>query len=436
MPQLPFRRESDEAPKTAMGRTLYTLDDGDGIGIIDAVSQALEQLETEEAVEAARIGDGINSENFASRQSIGPQSDVYGGSPDADPGPDVSHELMTARQVELALSANKSAQRAASGEATQTDFPPAEYLPADGESSKIDGGPKQPLPLGLRRRRRAPPGNSTENKGPTGVALFGTEAMVPFSKGISNYFATVGSTQEKRVVALSAWGISVIGLLVCLVFVTKDFVSSKNEAMVAVQYSLEEEVRLPTMFLCSTQMTMPFAWDQAKSGSNFLGRPTTWVESMRMPGTDSTIISYPQTQSHENIEAVTIDRFGAECTSQSLKSADAVAFNAAILDQPRCFHCVKVKSDPPVMISRKLANAKAGGDFTDATLVVKVAHMKIVDECRRARAGISLSTKEVLIGLILEHAMELEKREVVDFSGVDPSERNPHFGNEEEYRCV
>jgi hypothetical protein len=420
MPWRDGQDAGDVEPKTRFARTLYDIDDGDGIGIIEAVSQALEQLETEEALEEARMNDEVGGNYQSPRQTKGQESHVYDDADEADVCQTATQGLMTARQVELALSPHKSAPVATNvGEATEstTDRTPLSNTSCEG----VDVGPRQRLRFGSRRRWQAQSTASLGGNVPMGVAIFGTKATVPFSKGITNYFATVGSTQEKRLTAVCAWGVTVIGLLICLVFVTKDFISSKNQAMVAVQYKLEPVVQLPYVYLCNTQMSFPFFWQR---NSGFKGEPTTWVKAFKMPGKQQVEVKFPATHQHSNIEAVTIDRFGMPCSNASLQLADASVYNFAILSQPRCFHCVWVKSSPPISIRKSDLNENTKAGYTgDAAFSIQISSNLIVEACRKARGSFESKPREAAREMILEHLGELQERQILDLSGVSATER-------------
>lgn len=199
---------SRNAMKTALGRELHELDVGDGIGMVDAVSRALEQLEAVEAVEMAytAMEDGGESDDFGERDHIG-----CGTNDDADAGPQACPDLMTTEQVRNAASQTHRSGAARDGEQIEMSSTP-DILDAE-SNHNVNLGPRQRMRLGLRRRKKRPPPEDRESE-TEGVALYGTKGTVPFSKSIANYFKTVGSTQEKRVTALTAWGVSVIGLIV------------------------------------------------------------------------------------------------------------------------------------------------------------------------------------------------------------------------------
>lgn len=399
-----------------MGRELQGLHVGDGIGILDVVSRALEQLEADEAVEMAytAVDDEVDSDHFDD-----PNNPEYSRNDDVDAGPLASSDLMTAEQVHNAASSTRRSGAAVNGE--QIEMSSAQEAFGSEAHQNVDLGPRQRKRLGLRRRKTDLPAGNPAQSEAEGMALYGTKATVPFSNSIANYFKTVGSTHEKRITALTAWGVSVIGLIVCLVFVTKDFISSKSEAMVAVRFSIEDVVQLPELFICSTQRAFPVAWKHG--GSEKLGDyglPTQWVEILKMPGNDTEYIRYPDTHSHPNIESVVVDRFGNSCENRSFHLADAKRFHDAYSDVPHCFPCVKIKSDPAVPVTRALVNRHLE-DSEKSSLSIQVAQSRTVDACGSPRAGLLLSVKVDLMKMVVARAAELQRLGVVDFNGEDPT---------------
>lgn len=416
---------SNDTPATSLGRELYSLDTGDGIGIIDAVSRALEQLEADEAVEMAytTMDEGGEGENFG-----GPANPDYDDSGEhVDAGPLASNGLMTAEEVNMALASSSAQPSRAPLDGEQIEISPMPDILEVENNFNLDLGPRQRRRLGQRRRKQSRSAQDSEQPG-SGVALYGGKGTVPFSKRIANYFATVGSTQEKRVIALAAWGVSVVGLLVCLVFVTKDFVSSKSEAMVAVRYLQEDFITLPSLYICTTQLAFPTSANTASRNQvGSYGAPMQWVELLREPGGDSQYFKYPDTLTHPNVESVVIDRYGEDCTNVSLVLADAARFYYAYASVPRCFPCFKIKSDPPMVMSRALASEHYG-DMEKTSLSVQVATSRTLHACRNSRVGLPGSVGEQLVTMILQRKDELERLGVLDFSGQDPTEKRTFPG--------
>lgn len=113
---------------------------------------------------------------------------------------------------------------------------------------------------GIRMRRQGVQGQKkSDSEGTTQVpGIFGTTTK-PGRFSLGNYLHSVGSTKEKRIVALSAWVLSTAGLIVALCFVTKDFLESKRELSSAVRYSSSESLELPNLFFCNVDVSFqPF----------------------------------------------------------------------------------------------------------------------------------------------------------------------------------
>jgi hypothetical protein len=416
---------TDGKRQTSFGRQLHGLEDGDAIGIIDAVSQMLETLETAEAADNAEleIESDVRASSFQTPVGGAARDGGADSTTAADAGPASKQALVAADDVDLAPS-HVSGTVAAGGEGMEGEVGADATHP-----SAADSGPRQRPRLALRPKKRTQRVSQCARASPTGAALFGTKADVPFTQGISNYFSAVGSTQEKRVTALSAWALSVVGLLICLVFVTRDFFSSRKAAMIAVRYELANEVVLPEAYLCNRQWTIPMFWRQA--GGGHIGDPTVWIHEVKQPGNRSQAVRYPLTHEHPNIAAVTIDAYGRQCSDASLQLADAAAFYQSILGLPRCFHCVHVKDRPPVRIRRADAAVSRGGIDKNA-LSLQMSASSAVEACRKSIGSLEFTTLAALRSLVLRHAGALQERKILDFSAKDPFARDA-FG---EFQCV
>lgn len=395
--------------RTALGRKLGRLDGSDAIGILDILSNTLEALETTEA-----------AENAHQLRHEGNEDDVFGYE---DPGqvPDFSG-LATATEVRKTLSAARSGRP--SGHPTIRIASIAVPLREIESNNQSENGPhslKEKLRLRSRKtkQREAAFNHAGGNSNSTG-GMFGVRQRSPIPKSVKNYFATVGSTKEKRLIALSAWVITVVGLIVCLMFVTKDFLSSKSESMIAVHFVSTPKLDLPEVFLCKPQQAMPMFWETEEG---FFGEPSFWVDSVTTPGNDSTITKtrYPETHLLGNLESVIVDQYGIECTDPGLQLANATRYFNGITQPLKCFPCVHFKRDPVTSIEE---HARGKRQF----LALEVANDIAVQTCRRTRYGMEGTAKHALIELILTHSDALQSRGILDFSGIKPQERDG-FGN-------
>lgn len=390
----------DEAKnrRTALERKLDRLENSDAIGMLDILSNTLEALETAEAAESARRLRHVGEDDFFVSETPANFESEF-----ADPGeePDYS-KLATATEVQNAITGVRSGHNA------------SKHVSRVDNESLATSPLKERLGLRSRKQKKSVKGAEDDSKDIPG-GLFGVKQKYPLPESVRRYFASVGSTQEKRIIALTAWGITIVGLIVSLMFVTKDFLDSRAEAMIAVHYVSTPDVVLPDLYLCKPQQTMPMFWDKNDS---FRGEPTFWVNSITTPGNKSVSIKYPKTHGDENfVEPLTVDRYGNKCTDPGLQLANATRYFEGISKTLKCFPCVHIKR------KRQTAVHKHSGAEREF-LGVEIASNLIVETCRRTRFGLEGVAKAALIELVLEHAEELQKRGILDFSGIDTQKRD------------
>jgi hypothetical protein len=402
-----FRKAKEDKPQplrdiktkqtTQLQRSFDILDQSDAIGVIDAIVEAIQRVERFETAERQRriICMSVDEKTiplkmFHSDQPAEIDTTVLRG--------------MTTQEVENAIYHTKELV--------------LDILNTEGKDvrTSIHASPSRSSRTGKKRE------NAADKTKPDAYGLFGSKAKIPFVSGLHNYIASVGSTQEKRIIALTAWAISVFGLIIALVFVTRDFLASRENAMTAVTYTTSSTVELPDLYLCNRHSPFPPFINQPNKV--YAGEPTMWLPTVRLPGADSVRRSHPDPVIQNNIEVRKVNVFGKSCTGNETEVADPERFEAHIGNAPDCFFCFYVKNSPAIEIRRSL-----GGDSTDALgfddmtkgLTVQVRYSGIVSACRNSRLGLKPSDRKLFASLITEHASQLQRRDIVDFGGVMPT---------------
>jgi hypothetical protein len=375
-------------------RALGDLDAGDAIGVIDVIASAIQRLEREEAIEKEQDSLHLSNDVEVLQETLGKGEQL----PHND---DMLNNMKaTAKEDETYIYATQS-----DGSGLQVARAAEDSVPVSSKS--------------LRRRRKPILGKKSAEV----TGIFGSTASVPFVSRFHNYAATVGSTQEKRVIAMTACAISIVGLFVALGFVTRDFLASKASAMTTVTYTASNKIELPDMYLCNRYSPIPPFPNQPSD--QYPGEPLMWLPMIRLPGNASKATDHPNPVVYRNVDVKSVNSFGKTCTGNTAEEADPEAFEKYIGVEPECFFCFYIRNSPPIFIERAPSDLIAGdlGHTTNAnrSLTVQLAHNGIVAACRNSRMGLAENMLTTLSGLITTHSAELQRRGILDFSNVLPT---------------
>lgn len=402
---------------TGFGRLLIELSTGDAIGMLQAVDQAIQHLDNVEFIEETQQ-QATQSEKIVGTANEGKMSAPYQyvSEDEADAGPG----LRTNQDIVAALSSEKpTAPKSRDISCVSENLSP--------ETSAPDMGPRKRVvvkrAVHARVRRKKRDGAEEELQDSSGGGIFGSNQGPPVGAGLSKYFAAVGSTHEKRVVALSAWMLTIIGLLFCLVFVTKDFLQSKKDATTALSLEPQESLDIPNTYICSTQIAFPAF--QHYPGKQYPGNPFLWLSALRMPGNRSIQVLYPTTQYHENIDFVTIDMYGDKCKSTATTYADSESIWKTTSVPPKCFNCILVKSSPPIRILRSdvhdKVNISASEAAVETSFEIEVSQSILIEACRGTKSGMATYPLLALRNMVLPQAGALRQRGTLDFGEGNPT---------------
>lgn len=386
---------------------------GDGIGLNEIIQRSLERIQAVEnnAFRHIDLDTDANHALGIAGQSSSTANTKPVGAGIADRGP---YTNVQDGSSENHRTTNQSIRRVSVPETQYAGtFPPPQ-----GEARHLDDGSIDEKPITSE-------GNLPDTVQTFQSGLYGTEAVAPFSQGLSKYFATVGSTREKRLVAISAWIITIVVLFVCLVLVTKDFINSNKEGTISLSHVLEDSLDIPDTYICAQEVSFPnFAQLPTPA---FPGTPYFWVSSVKVPGIASPTKYYPETLAHPNVELVNVDKFGKPCNASGLTYADAESFWNSEKASPLCFNCILVKSRPSISILRSELARRSDLALEDAAVAssfaIEVSQNSILQSCKASRGGLQLYTLHGLRDLIIKHLDGLQSRGIVDFGSEKPRSR-------------
>ncbi len=249
--------------------------------------------------------------------------------------------------------------------------------------------------------------------------MFGTARAPTWSLGV--YFRSVGSTREKRAIAMTAWTVCALSLLVALVFISHDFVASRNSVSKAVRYQGVPSLQLPDIQICNIDTSFPpFTYLPNK---DFVGQPTTWIDTILYPGKGMRVVKYPDTHNSSiatQVKVLALDQYGAECKAQ--EKADPITFFLEMQNPPACFYCMYIKRSPAIVIESSSGTLIHQDSEAGNSLVLRLSRSRLLEKCRLSFAPPSPNEKRAFRALIERHAEELEKRGTLDFGGLNVSD--------------
>ncbi len=254
-----------------------------------------------------------------------------------------------------------------------------------------------------------------EEEEATQEGSFGTRRSGTWNIGV--YIRSLGSTKEKRLVAVIAWLVCVISMMVGLVIIASQYAESRNSKSRAIQYTVASVLSLPNILACNTHSSFPPF--PSLPNKHFQGTPTSWIDTVLMPGEDGEVIKYPHTHNIKQISLVSIDRRGSRCKPLGL--ADPVAFNNEARYPPRCFYCWAIARKPPIILKKKYGTMQQRTKYVNS-LIIRFSRSRLLEKCRLAFATPSPDEKRVFAAIIIKHAAQLEKRGTLDFAGFNASD--------------
>lgn len=244
---------------------------------------------------------------------------------------------------------------------------------------------------------------------------FSTQGSSTWNIGV--LIRSLGSTKEKRIVAVIAWLICVISMLVGLVIIAMQYSESRNSKSRAIHYTIASELSLPTVMACNTYSSFPPFLDLPNK--KYHGLPTSWIDKVLLPGHKGKVIQYPQTHEMKQISLITIDRRGRKCKPLGL--ADPVTFNIEARHPPRCFYCWTFSRSPPIIVKRKYGTVQQRTKYVNS-LMIRFSRSRLLEKCRMIFSTPSPDEKRVFLSILRPHLEELEKRGILDFGGLNASD--------------
>lgn len=381
--------------ETALEKSFREYTNEETTGILNAISEAMEELET--ARQAMNFISADEEEEEFAGGDVDPTNFQEGSLAQVED----NGNLMTTEEVALALRREETSR---SGK---------EYQAGPGSETTKKGMLRSRLKLTSKAQKK-----KEKNEHDMEVGIFGTTAK-PGKWSLSNYLQSVASTREKRVIAVSAWLLALIGLIVSLAFVTKDFIESKNEMASTVRFFQSETMNMPPLWICTMDTSLPNFGKNL--GKQFPGQPLLWIDFFK--GSRSLLnITYPYTHEMPQLGTVHVNALGQPCSPPTVMNPSIFEEENKIA--PNCFHCFSLDGTPRIEFERSHHEDEhdhEAGTASKMHATIRMARHSVFSKCRMSQMGLSRDAFAFFTGQIKTHHQELKARGILDFGVFDPT---------------
>lgn len=361
-------------------------------GVLNALEETMQELETKKQAMDFNSGEGEDEDFQATgEQAVNLHTETTAIANDGRP-------LVTAEDVALAL------RREDTGHSVK--------------ENQSASGPVLKKGLRSRFRRKSKSQKKKDKDEKEKVAgIFGTTSK-PSKWSLSHYLQSVASTREKRVIAVSAWFLALVGLIVSLVLVTKDFIDSRKEMASTVRYVEADKLEMPSLWLCTMDTEIPHFVEQPSD--EYPGQPLFWIDFFR--GSQSLAnVTYPKTKDLSQLDALSVNVLGQRCEARKVMSPDS--FENENMVVPSCFQCFSISRRPAVEFERDSEAKDKGptnrGDYGKHAMF-RLSRHSFPSKCRTSQYGLSRDAFTFFKRQIKEHHVQLKERGILDFGVFDP----------------
>lgn len=365
----------------------------EAIGVLNAIEETMEELEIK------RQAMDFNSAE-AEDETFEAASEQPGNFPTtAQEGNHEGGPLLTAEEVAHALRREETGRSQKEGQ-----NPAAHLVSRKGLRARFQRSKKQK--------------KKEEQEQEDVVGIFGTTTKPP-KWSLSYYLQSVASTREKRVVAVSAWILALVGLIISLVFVTKDFIDSRQEMASTVRYIEDDKLEMPSLWLCTMDTALPHFVELPSK--EYPGQPLFWIDFFR--GSNSLAnVTYPQTKELPQLETGAVNILGQRCGDREVMSPEV--FENENMVAPSCFQCFRISRNPAIVFDKE-SEVKRNEEMDDGYskhATFRVSRHSFPSKCRTSQYGLSRDAFSFFKQQIKEYHVDLKERGILDFGVFDPKD--------------
>lgn len=379
--------------ETRLAKAFNGYSNNDSIVVLNAIEETMQELETKK-----QALDFVSSEDENEAfQAAGEQLENFETETTADSIP--GRHLVTTEEVTNALRRVETGQSVREG--------PIQVVP-------------EIVKKGLRSRfhRKSKAKRRKDKRDEEKVAgIFGTTTRPP-KWSLSHYLQSVASTREKRVVALSAWVLALIGLIISLVLVTKDFINSRKEMASTIRFVESNILELPSIWLCTMDTSLPHFVEQP-SGL-YRGQPFLWIDFFRGSRANANV-TYPNTMELPQLDVITVNILGQRCKAQEVMNPEVYENENKMA--PKCFQCFSISRRPAIEFENVHENIEdkhrtTTGDYTKHA-TFRISRHSFSSKCRTSQFGLSRDIFGFFKSQIKEHHAGLKEEGILDYGIFD-----------------
>lgn len=248
---------------------------------------------------------------------------------------------------------------------------------------------------------------STESEEREG--LFGTSGGG--SEGPLHKFLNSECTStRKKLVALISWGLACFGLLIALIYLTRDFASSQRVAARTIQYIPSHTLNFPKLWFCTAHTGLPPFTEIVPP---YKGAPLTWIDFLK--GSNANLnITYPETMKISQYAHEVINVQGNACNAST--KMDPEMYYEENSKSPSCFHCMALVRNPAIGLSEVSDQGRS------SRLSVRLSKQAFLSRCRTSQSRLTEGLLHFFRAEMKNNSLELQQANILDFSGFDASD--------------
>lgn len=243
--------------------------------------------------------------------------------------------------------------------------------------------------------------------------LFGTSGGG--SEGPLHKFLNSESiSTRKKLIALVSWGLACFGLLISLIFLTRDFASSQRDAARAIQYIPSSTLHFPKLWFCAADTGLP---PFSELTSPYKGAPLVWIDFLK--GSNANLnITYPETMKLSQYTQEMINVQGKPCNAST--KMDPEIYYEENSKGPSCFHCMTLAQNPALGLNRESNEGSLSPP--SSRLSVRLSKQAFLSRCRTSQSGLPRGLLLFFRTEMKQNLLALEQAEILDFSGVNATD--------------
>lgn len=243
-----------------------------------------------------------------------------------------------------------------------------------------------------------------EREGLFGTSIGGSEGP------LYRFLSSESTSTKKKFVALISWGLACIGLLIALIFLTRDFVSSQRGAARTIQYVPSSTLDIPKLWFCTADTGLP---TYTEITLPYKGNPLVWIDFLKGSSANLNLI-HPETMKLPQFTQEAISVQGRACNAST--KMDPKKYYEENSQKPFCFHCMTLDRNPALSLNK---DSDKGALSSSSRLSVRLSKQAFLSRCRTSQSGFPRGLLQFFRAEMKENSQALEQSQILNFSGVN-----------------